>query len=510
MNRERTAWLVSIVLVTCLAVWLPGSLAQRDDDYAFVRTLVDIHRQVAANYVDPVDEDKLRQGAIDGMLEQLDPYSVYVPPKKQEEFDRMLEGTFKGVGIQLDQADNGDIEVVSPIEDSPAFKAGVLAGDVILRINGQDVKGKKLKDVIADIGQGPLDVTMRVRHPDGQEVDLPKMTRQEIVMSTVKGYRRKPDSSWDWYVANDPKIAYVRITQFTPDTFDKLKSTLEARLNEGMQGLILDLRFNPGGRLDQAEKVVNLFVREGTIVVTRGRNRPEERAKAKPEDALPQQFPMVVLVNEHSASASEIVAGSLMDNRRALVLGTRSYGKGSVQELIPMDGSRGDTKGGELKLTVAYYYLPSGRLVHRKKDATDWGVEPQVNVPMSTEDEKRLIQQQLDLDVIGRPLPKAGSKPATAPARPTIGPSKSPGAPGAPGVGLEPRGGLPVPAVRPTTGPSTRPAGPFVDNQLEAAVSTMIGHIILEGRQNAVVTSAVPGGATRATRAAPATQPARQ
>src|ERR1700722_2515483 len=126
MNRERMAWLVSIALLAMLAFQLPGSLAQRDDDYAFVRTLVEIHRQVAANYVEPVDEDKLREGAIDGMLEQLDPYSVYVPPKKQEEFDRMLEGTFKGVGIQLDQADNGDIEVVSPIEDSPAFKAGVL------------------------------------------------------------------------------------------------------------------------------------------------------------------------------------------------------------------------------------------------------------------------------------------------------------------------------------------------------------------------------------------------
>src|SRR3984957_2548167 len=126
MNRERMAWLVRIALLAMLAFQLPGSLAQRDDDYAFVRTLVEIHRQVAANYVEPVDEDKLREGAIDGMLEQLDPYSVYVPPKKQEEFDRMLEGTFKGVGIQLDQADNGDIEVVSPIEDSPAFKAGVL------------------------------------------------------------------------------------------------------------------------------------------------------------------------------------------------------------------------------------------------------------------------------------------------------------------------------------------------------------------------------------------------
>ncbi len=450
MNRERMAWLVSIALLAMLAFQLPGTLAQRDDDYSFVRTLVEIHRQVGSNYVEPVDEDKLRQGAIDGMLEQLDPYSIYVPPKKQEEFDRMLEGTFKGVGIQLDQADNGDIQVVSPIEDSPAFKAGVLAGDVILRINGKEIKGKKLKDVIADIGNGPLKVTMRVRHATGEVVDIPEMTRQEIVLSTVKGYRRKPDSSWDWFVSDKPKIGYVRITQFTPDTFDKLKPQVQKMLAEGMQGLVMDLRFNPGGRLDQAEKVVNLFVKNGVIVVTRGRARPEEVSSADPAAALQEQFPMVVLVNEHSASASEIVAGSLMDNHRALVLGSRSYGKGSVQEVIPMDQG----KGGELKLTVAYYYLPSGRLVHRKKDATDWGVDPQVNVPMDPNEEKRLIEEQSNLDIIGRPPVRATSRPATAP----------------------------------TTNPASQPA-PFVDNQLEAAVSTLVGHLILDAKHDTITTT---------------------
>ena len=385
MNRERIVWLTALVLVALLAFQLPGSLGQRDDEYAFVRTLVELHRQVDANYVEPIDEEKLHEGAIDGMLEQLDPYTVFVPPKNEEDFDRMLEGTFKGVGIQLDQTPAGDIEVVSPIEDSPAFKAGVLAGDIILKVNGEEVKGRKLQDVIDRISHGPMQVTIRVRHPAGQEVDLPPMTRQEIVLSTVKGYRRRPDASWDWWIDSNSKITYARITQFTPDTFDKLKAVLEARLGEGMRGLILDLRFNPGGRLDQAIEVVNLFVKSGTIVTTRGRARSEESAKADPKKALPQDFPIIVLVNEHSASASEIVAGSLMDNRRALVLGTRSYGKGSVQEVTPIDGG----KGGELKMTVAYYYLPSGRLVHRKKGATDWGVEPQINVPLDADGQKR-------------------------------------------------------------------------------------------------------------------------
>ncbi len=446
MKRERMAWSICVVLIAVLAFQLPGSLAQRDDDYAFVRTLVDIHRQVATHYVDPVDEERLHQGAIDGMLEQLDPFSVYVPPKKQEEFDRLLDGTFKGVGIQLDQADNGDVRVVSPIDDSPAFKAGVLAGDTILKVNGEDIHGAKLKDVIAKIAKGPLEVRMRVRHATGEELDLPKMLRQEIVVPTVKGYRRKADSHWDYWVSQSPKVAYVRITQFTPDTFDKIKPVLDGLIADGMQGLLLDLRFNPGGRLDQAVRIVNLFVKEGKIVSTKGRNRPEDVAVADPQQALKAEFPMIVLVNEHSASASEIVAGSLLDNRRALVLGTRTYGKGSVQELIPLDG-----KSGELKLTVAYYYLPSGRLVHKKKDATDWGVEPQVNVPMDNEAEKQLVLQQSDLEVIGRALPRASSGPSTGPA----------------------------------TQPATTQPAPFVDNQLEAAVSTMVGHIILTDRHDA-------------------------
>src|SRR5687767_7411006 len=211
MNRERVAWIISVVLISLLAFQFQGTFAHRDDDYAFVRALVDINRQVAAHYVDPVDDEKLRQAAIDGMLEELDPFSVYVPPKKQEEFDRMLEGTFKGVGIQLDQEEDGDIRVVSPIDGSPAFKAGVLAGDIILKVNGTDVRGMKLKDVIANIAAGPLEVRMRVRHETGEEVDLPPMTRQEIILPTVKGYRRKADSSWDYWAAEDPKIAYARI-----------------------------------------------------------------------------------------------------------------------------------------------------------------------------------------------------------------------------------------------------------------------------------------------------------
>src|SRR5947207_5000268 len=230
MNRERLAWTISLVLISLLAFQLPGSMAQRDDDYSFVRTLVDIHRRVAANYVESVDESKLRGGAIDGILSELDPFSVYVPPARQEEFDRMLEGSFKGVGIQLNQLDDGKVEVVTPIDGSPAFKAGVQAGDVILKVNGESLEGLRLPDVVKKIaGKIGTDVRLTVKHTTGEEVEL-KMSREEIIVPTVKGYQRKPDNSWDYYCCDDPKIAYVRVTQFTSQPFDSLKPTLEKLL----------------------------------------------------------------------------------------------------------------------------------------------------------------------------------------------------------------------------------------------------------------------------------------
>lgn len=442
MNREKIAWLVSFILIAILAFQLPGTLARRDDEYAFVKTLIDVHRQIDDNYVEPVDEEKLKLGSIGGMMGELDPYSIYVPPARQKDFESLLEGSFEGVGIELSQLENGDIQVVAPIPNSPALKAGVLAGDIILKVNGQDTRGKKIIDVQKMI-KGPLgsDVHMTVRHEDGREVEL-SMKRQQIVLPTIMGYRRDAHEQWDYWVSRQPKIAYVRVTQFTSDTFKTLQPLLESLIEQGMKGLILDMRFNPGGRLDEAEHVVNLFIRSGTIVSTRGLHRPEQVAKASPQGALGANFPLIVLVNEHSASAAEIVAGSLKDNHRALLVGTRTYGKGSVQEIIPLPED-----GGELKLTVAYYYLPSGRLVQKKKGATDWGVDPQISVPMTPEAELKL-QQEMAEQEFHKPLPLTS--------RPTTGPA----------------------ATQPTTAPTTQP----VDTQLQAALSTMIGSIILNGQ----------------------------
>ena len=450
MNREKLAWSASVALLALLAFQIPGTLAQRDDDYAFVRTLVDIHRRVADNYVDPVDEQKLNGGAIDGMLDQLDPYSVYVPPDREEDFDRMLTGNFKGVGIRFDQHPDGTFEIVTPIDGSPAAASGIQAGDTLLAVDGKPLENVRLIELPRLIG-GPLGtkVTLLVRHADGQQASV-TLTRSEVHQPTVKGYHRNPDNTWDYTVCDSPKIGYVRLTQFTGSSYAELRAATEQLLAGGMKGMILDLRFNPGGELEQAERIINMLVPKGrTILTTRGRARPEHRDVSNGDGLLPN-FPMIVLVNEHSASAAEIVSGSLMDNGRAVVLGQRTYGKGSVQEVIPLPES-----GGELKLTVAYYYLPSGRLVHRRKDATDWGVQPQIVVPMDAAAEERVLRHTDEADVFRRPQPaKAVTQPATG-----------------------------VAATQPSD-----------DAQLQAAVNTMLGVLVF-------------GTEPRPTAAAAATQP---
>ena len=422
MNREKLAWSASAALLAVLAFEIPGTLAQRDDDYAFVRTLVDIHRRVADSYVDPVDEQKLNQGAIDGMLEQLDPYTDFVPPERQDDFNRMLTGNFKGVGIRLEQRPDGAFEIVTPVDGSPAAASGIQPGDVILAVDGKVLDNVRLIDLMHLIG-GPLDttVTLSVRHPDGQQASY-TMRRAEVHQPDVKGYARRPDNSWDYLVCDDPKVGYVRLSQFTGDSHAELRAAIDGLVTAGMKGLILDLRFNPGGELDQAEDIINMLVPPGrTILTTRGRSRPETRKVSNGKDVvhvagsdvekgtLPP-FPMIVLVNEYSASAAEIVSGSLMDNGRAVVLGQRTFGKGSVQEVITLPEG-----GGELKMTVAYYYLPSGRLVHRRKDATDWGVQPQIVVPVDQAAEVRLQRAQTDAEVFRRPQPaKAVTRPSAA------------------------------------------------------------------------------------------------
>ncbi len=417
---------------------------------------MDIHRRVADNYVDPVDESKLNAGAIDGMLGQLDPFSVFVPPARQDDFDRMLSGTFKGVGIKLDQHLDGAIEIVTPVDGSPAARSGIEPGDILLAVDDHVLDKVRLMDLIKMIG-GKIgtQVKLTVRHPDGKTATY-TLTREEVREPIVKGYTRNDDNSWDFFICDDPKVGYVQLTQFTGESYKDLRKVLEDQLAGGMKGLILDLRFNPGGQLDQAESIINMLIPAGqTILTTRGRSRPEQKRISDGVNLLPN-FPMLVMVNEHSASAAEIVSGSLMDNKRAVVLGERTYGKGSVQEVIPLD-----EQGGELKLTVAYYYLPSGRLVHKKPGATDWGVQPQIYVPMDIATQEKVLLEREQQETFKLKLTKSITRPSTAES-----------------------------SSQPT-------AQPMDDVQLQAAINTMLGILVFETHPPA--TAGLPVAATQPT-----------
>ncbi len=419
MNRERITWLASGAILCFLALQVPGSLAQRDDDFRFVRTLVDIYRQVGTNYVEPVEEKELQTSAINGMLKSLDPYTMYVPADKQDEFNDALDGNFKGVGVRLDQNQAGEIVVVTPIDDSPAWKAGVVPGDVIVKVNGESIVGMRIDDVTPKVkGPSGTQVTLTLKRGRNVEktIDI-TMTRQEYQLPMIKGFGRNQDQTWDYWADRENKIAYIRLTQFTPEIGARIAKIMNQLIKEGLKGLVFDVRFNPGGRLEEAEQLIDLFVKEGVIVTVKGRNRPEQKKMAVAEGTLPD-FPMVMLTNEHSASASEVLAGALKDNNRAVVVGARTYGKGSVQEVVPLDAN-----AGELKITVAYWYLPSGKRVQRLKDAKEWGVEPDFAVPMDDDQQARLLTEQLDAERmwVSTTAP-SGTQPATAPTTQPVDP----------------------------------------------------------------------------------------
>jgi carboxyl-terminal processing protease len=306
---------------------------------------------------------------LDAMVRVLDdPYTVYVPPAAEVEFNKAMRGTYVGIGAEVDIVD-GYLTIISPLEDSPALEGGVKAGDIVLEIEGASTADRSIDDCIDRLlGEPGTPVTIRVRHLDGRDEVL-AIDRRQIVTPTVKGVQRLGDG-WNFWLDEQRRIGFVRLTQFTQASTASLEEVLIRLTDEGLQGLVLDLRANPGGDLTVAIGVADLFLAEGTIVSVKGRRDPRQAWQAKPSGTLPD-FPMVVLVNRHSASGSEIVAGALQDNGRAKVLGTRTFGKGSVQEVrdLPYDQ-------GTVKVTAAHYYLPSGRNISRTRDATVWGVDP--------------------------------------------------------------------------------------------------------------------------------------
>lgn len=324
--------------------------------------------------VEKPDIAKLQRGAIDGMLESLDDaYAEYVPAEESQEFDKALTGQYVGIGCQVETRE-GWLTIVSPMEDSPAFKGGIMAGDRVTKINEESTFGLPIDQCIKKLtGEPGTNVTISVLR-DGQDLTF-TLARAKIISKSVRGVRRMNDGSGHWDYVLDPatKTAYVRMSQFTPTSPRELLSALsEVEQNAGdVGGLILDLRGNPGGFMEAALEIADFFLDDGVIMSTRGRGTPERFFKATGGNTLPN-FPIAILVNGGSASASEIVSGALSDRGRAIVIGTRTFGKGLVQTVHQVDA----LPNAEMKFTTQRYYLPSGRLIQRMDDSTTWGVDP--------------------------------------------------------------------------------------------------------------------------------------
>ncbi len=322
----------------------------------------DIFNKVRDNYAEKPDDDKMIKGAIDGMLASLDPHSTYFDAKALQDFQTSMKGEeFGGLGLEV-MMEDGLVKVVSPIDDTPAARAGLMSGDLVTRIDDTPVKGLSLKEAV-DKMRGPAKSTVRLTIERGAHKDLKEYTivREIIHVQSVRAHVEGGD------------IGYIRVTQFNQEAYDGVRKAFDHfRADPGsskLKGYILDLRNNPGGLLNQAVEITNSFVDNGEIVSTRGRNADQEqRYTARPGVNLSQGKPLVVLINGGSASASEIVSGALQDLKRGTLIGTRSFGKGSVQTILPL----GDN--GALKLTTARYYTPSGRSIQAR------GIEPDIVV----------------------------------------------------------------------------------------------------------------------------------
>ena len=345
----------------------------------------DIFERIRSSYVEEIDEEKLIESAISGMLTSLDPHSSYMAPEDFSTMQVQTRGEFGGLGIEVTQ-ENGFIKVVSPIDDTPADNAGIEAGDFITKVDGESTLGKTLDEAV-DKMRGPVGseiIITVVREGVDEPFDV-SIIRDTIEIKAVKA-------------RSEGKTVVLRVSSFTSKTYPNLKESLEKEINaagglEYINGVVVDLRNNPGGLLTQAIRVSDAFLESGEIVSTRGRGaRDAERYNATPGD-LTNGKPIVVLINGGSASASEIVAGALQDHHRAIIVGTKSFGKGSVQTIIPLSSD-----GAAMRLTTARYYTPSGRSIQSLGVSPDILVEQRIRSDENPDEARNFQRFEADLE----------------------------------------------------------------------------------------------------------------
>ena len=341
------------------------SFSENSDIYKKIDLFGEVLEKINKEYVDEVDQSKSMDAAINGLLQSLDPYSAYMTPESFEGMQTETSGEFGGLGIEVGM-EAGVVKVISPIDNTPASKAGLKAGDYIVKINNVQVQGKSLMEAV-DLMRGPVgsSIEITVRRKGVKKALIFNITREIIEVQSVKSE------------LIDNNIGYIRLTSFNENSSEQIKEKInKLNKNKDLKGYILDLRNNPGGLLSQAIKISDFFLENGEIVSTKSRKISENRKWFAKKGDLTNGKALIVLINYGSASASEIVAGALKDHKRAIILGENSYGKGSVQSIIPLKNR------GAIRLTIAKYYLPSG------KSISEVGVTPDIEVMEGSDDFK--------------------------------------------------------------------------------------------------------------------------
>ena len=376
MTRRLFVVLAAIVLFTVPATG--QAQTNSSETYRQLDLFGNVFERVRADYVKEVGDEKLIEAAINGMLTSLDPHSSYMSPKSFKDMQVQTRGEFGGLGIEVTM-ENGFVKVVSPIDDTPAFRAGLKPGDYITHLDDQVVQGLTLAEAVKKMrGRVNADIKITIRRKGREPFDV-TITRAIIKIRSVR-----------W--RTEGKVGYVRVTSFSEQSdagMDRAMKKIKEKLGSELKGVVLDLRNNPGGLLDQAIKIADQFMNQGEIVSTRSRRGGDAQRFNSKKGDLADNLPIVVLINGGSASASEIVAGALQDHRRAIVLGTRSFGKGSVQTIIPLSGH------GAIRLTTAHYYTPSGRSIQAK------GIDPDIEVEQAKLEPVGLGSRRREADLRG-------------------------------------------------------------------------------------------------------------
>ena len=406
MMQWRRFWLAVLLFVVGTGVLTNSAHAASEDEYyELMKVFVDTFEQIDRNYVTQVDRRELVEAAMRGMLLKLDPYSSYIDKQELRSFNEHVEQEFGGIGIQVTiDPRTRQLMVMTPLPGTPAYKAGVLAGDRILEIDDKLTsdfqEGREMDSAINLMrGKPGAPVKIKLQHTGSESPETVEITRATIKTPTVLGDHYDAKGEWSFMLNEQEKIGYIRLTSFGRNSAEELHDALLKLQKEGMKALILDMRFNPGGLLTAATAIADFFISNGVIVSTKGRNTEEQFVQAKKAGTF-SGFPMAVLVNRYSASASEIVSACLQDYKRAIIVGERTWGKGSVQNVVELEGGQS-----ALKLTTASYHRPSGKNIHKFPKATDkdeWGVmpDPGYELKMSFEEMRDLDTSRRDREVI--------------------------------------------------------------------------------------------------------------